>query len=255
MYGQTPRNPIVVPAGTPLASTARPWFTTTNQWTGMMNRPIFFRRALKLINASNPSGVASNLPSPGLTVAAENPVYVQGNYNATAANPPVPAETHRGAAIIADAVTLLSTAFNDSLSFQWPNDMTMRPAVTTSYRFALVSGKGLSFAFPPTTPATASGYILFGTDGGVGNFLRLLEDWAPAVPGPQTIIYRGSIVSLFTSRQAVGTYKCCERVYQYTVRNYVFDNDFLLPSLLPPGTPMFRDVNTLTFRQLLRPNQ
>jgi hypothetical protein len=38
-------------------------------------------------------------------------------------------------------------------------------------------------------------------------------------------------------------------------RTFVFDNDFLLPALLPPGTPMFRDVNTLTFRQLLRPNQ
>ena len=34
-----------------------------------------------------------------------------------------------------------------------------------------------------------------------------------------------------------------------------FDSDFLTPSLLPPGTPMFRDVNTLTFRQLLRPTQ
>ena len=69
------------------------------------------------------------------------------------------------------------------------------------------------------------------------------------------INYMGSIVSLFVSRQAVGTFKCCERVYNYTLRNYTFDNNFLLPALLPPGTPMFRDVNTLTFRQLLRPNQ
>jgi len=96
--------------------------------------------------------------------------------------------------------------------------------------------------------------FLFGTDGGVANFLRLLEDWTPA-SGAQTIIYRGSIVSLFISRQAVGTYKCCERVYDYSLRNFVFDADFLVPSLLPPGTPMFRDVDTLTFRQLLRPNQ
>jgi len=28
-----------------------------------------------------------------------------------------------------------------------------------------------------------------------------------------------------------------------------------MPALLPPGTPMFRDVNTLTFRQILRPTQ
>ena len=44
-------------------------------------------------------------------------------------------------------------------------------------------------------------------------------------------------------------------VYQAPSRGYNFDTDFLLPSLLPPGTPMFRDVNTLTFRQLLRPTQ
>jgi hypothetical protein len=252
-YGQVPVNPIAAaPAGT-LDPTVRPWTVTINQWLGMMNRPIFFRRALKLINGGNPTAASSNLPAPGLTVAAENPVYVQGNYNATASNPPVPTETHMGAAILADAVTLLSNSWNDSLSFQWPNDKASRPATTTSYRFALVAGKGLSFPYPAGTVATPSGYFLFGTDGGVGNFLRLLEDWNPAVP--QTIIYRGSIVSLFASRQAVGTFKCCERIYNYSLRNYVFDNDFLLPALLPPGTPMFRDVNTLTFRQLLRPNQ
>jgi hypothetical protein len=38
-------------------------------------------------------------------------------------------------------------------------------------------------------------------------------------------------------------------------RDWTFDDDFLLPALLPPGTPMFRDVNTLTFRQILRPNE
>jgi hypothetical protein len=67
--------------------------------------------------------------------------------------------------------------------------------------------------------------------------------------------YRGSIVSFFFSRQATGTYKCCTNVYSPPTRGYNFDTDFLVPALLPPGTPMFRDINTLTFRQLLRPNQ
>ena len=63
----------------------------------MMNRPVFFRRALKLINAGNPSAVLTNLPTPGLTVASENPVYVQGNYNATAGTAAgvTAGETHR----------------------------------------------------------------------------------------------------------------------------------------------------------------
>ena len=46
-----------------------------------------------------------------------------------------------------------------------------------------------------------------------------------------------------------------ERLQSAGARDYNFDTDFLTPSLLPPGTPMFRDINTLTFRQLLRPNQ
>ena len=39
------------------------------------NRTPFFRRALKIVN-----GGLGSLPN-GLTIAAENPVYVQGNYN------------------------------------------------------------------------------------------------------------------------------------------------------------------------------
>jgi hypothetical protein len=44
-------------------------------------------------------------------------------------------------------------------------------------------------------------------------------------------------------------------VYTRGDRDWAFDTDFLIPSQLPPATTMFRDVNTLTFRQLLRPNQ
>ena len=223
----------------------------------MVNRPIFFRRALKLVNGGNINATTSRLPSPGLTVAAENPVYVQGNYNATAGdvtNGVIPTETHMAAAILADSVTLLSNSWNDSLSFQWPNNATApnsiggRFATTTAYRFAVVSGKSLSFPWP----AAGTPQFLYGTDGGVGNFLRLLEDWNQ---GSNYIRYRGSIVSLFISRQATGTFKYSNRVYDFGLRKFNFDDDFLLPTKLPPGTPMFRDVNTLTFRQLLRPNQ
>ena len=112
---------------------------------------------------------------------------------------------------------------------------------------AVVGGKSVMFARPTNWTSAQD----FGTDGGAHNFLRLLEGW----DNGSTLNYRGSIVSFFTSRQAVGSYKCCENVYKAPTRGFNFDTDFLLPSLLPPGTPMFRDVNTLTFRQLLRPNQ
>jgi hypothetical protein len=68
----------------------------------------------------------------------------------------------------------------------------------------------------------------------------------------------GRVVSLFISQQATGTFKyhsTNRNVYDYADRNFKFDDEFLQPTLLPPGTPMFRDINLLTFRQILRPNQ
>jgi hypothetical protein len=248
LYGQTPTAaflPTLLPlnASDPYSTNGRPWSVVTSA-QARVNRPVLFRRALKLINGGITAGV-NNLPASGLTVVAENPVYVQGNYNATTdpqAEPNVPA------AIMSDAVTLLSNNFSDARSFRLANDASSRPATTTGYRFAVIAGKGLSFTYP----AAGTPHFLFGTDGGVGNFLRLLEDWN--ITGV-SINYRGSMVSLYTSRQAVGTFKYGPNVYDFGDRNFSFDTDFLLPALLPPGSQAFRDVNTLTFRQLLRPTQ
>lgn len=222
-------------------------FTAIADEEARANRAIFFRRALKIVNAT-----AGNLPA-GLTIAAENPVYVQGNFNATAASvtgASVPAS------IFGDSITLLSNSWNDLNSFSSPNDPLGRATSSTGFRFAAVSGKALSFAqsLSPWAPGLASPQVgsIWGTDGGVGNFLHYLEDWQTS---GATILYKGSIVSLFTSRQAVGAFKCCQNVYKWGTRNYSFDTNFLTPSLLPPGTPMFRDMNTLTFRQLLRPTE
>lgn len=244
----------------------RPYSKVTWQ-QARANRPIFFRRALKVVN-----GARGQLPangSQGLTIASENPVYVQGNFNACSAGDAAGACTepggafgptgngHVSAAVIADAVTLLSSAWNDIGSFINPHSLTrttanvvnpQRSAATTWYRLAVIAGKGVPFARP--TNNTAADHMDFGTDGGAHNFLRFIEDWNGAA-----LNYRGSIVSFYTSRQAVGAYKCCDVVYGAPSRGYNFDAEFLSPALLPPRTPMFRDINTLTFRQLLRPTQ
>ena len=137
-----------------------------------------------------------------------------------------------------------------NLSFEVPTLATNRNATTTGYRMGVVAGKGLSFTYCGA-PCGNPGF-LYGTDGGVGNFLRLLEDWNIA---GVSINYRGSLVTLHISRQATGTFKYNTNVYDFGTRNFTFDTDFLTPALLPPGTPMFRDINTLKFRQILRPNQ
>jgi hypothetical protein len=248
-----------------------------------VNRAFFFRRGLKLVNGGR--GFLPANGSQGLTVASENPVYIQGNYNAcTNANPSnanptpfspacvggvgfgtQPSVDHVSAAVIADSVTFLSNAWNDIRSFVNPHEATRGPdnntgvtfitggiydarqAITTWYRLGIIGGKGLSFTRPGNNDRDHSD---FGTDGGAHNFLRFIENW-----GGATLNYRGSLVSFYTSRQAVGIYKCCDIVYTAPNRGYVFDTEFLQPRFLPPRTPMFRDINTLTFRQILRPTQ
>jgi hypothetical protein len=210
------------------------------------NPPLFFRRAVKLTDGNNltalgicPGGIVC-----GLTIAAENPVYVQGDYNANFAgggfNDP-----HVASSIAGDAVTLLSDNWNDANSFSYNlyASGTPRSGNTTWYRTAVIAGKGVSFPQPAGTAQD------FGTDGGMHNFLRYIENWSG------TLNYRGSIISLYYNRQATGTYKCCNDVYGPPSRGYNFDTEFLQPNLLPPRTPLFRDVNTTGFTQLLLPTQ
>jgi hypothetical protein len=163
------------------------------------------------------------------------------------------------AAVIADAVTILSNNWDDRISMvgvPGNTDVTYdatpnagnRLASTTSYRVAVAGGKNMAFPFP-SWQNTNPDYP-FGTSGGVGNFLRFLEDWS--TPNA-TLNYGGSLVSLYYATYATGIFKCCEyAVYAPPTRNYVFDVDFTLPGGvgLPPGTPMFRDVESLSYRQL-----
>ncbi|HEX5205773.1 MAG TPA: hypothetical protein VFW27_38065 [Actinoplanes sp.] len=250
VYGNTPR---VTGGASPYDGTGT-LRTLVSGDVARQNPTMFFRRALKIVNAGQ--GQLPAVGSQGLTIATENPAYIQGNFNAcgtmtTDCPGPDPNTgfnaNHVSAALLADSVTLLSRNWNDIRSFITPHDAGARPGLTTWYRLGIISGKGISFARP--TSDTANDAKDFGTDGGAHNFLRFLEDWNG------TLFYRGSIISLFTSRQGTGVYKCCTQVYQPPNRGYAFDAEFLQPSLLPPRTPMFRDVNTLTFRQVLRPTQ
>ncbi len=123
--------------------TQRPWTSLPRLYTGRarLARPVLFRRALKIIN-----GGLNQLPVSGIAITAENPVYIQGNFNATAAS--VVAEPNVPASVIGDSITLLSNNFRDTMTFQFPNDQTNRNATTTGYRFAMVTGKAIPFPKP-----------------------------------------------------------------------------------------------------------
>ncbi len=229
-------------------ATANP-YAVVDCWNGgRQNWVSGARHVLKLVDGS-----LGNLPTRldnsggGFTVASENPVYVQGDYNTKSSDAFWTDHTSddpsaAAAAIIADAVTLLSNSWSDLNSMAQPLSETNRNATTTYYRMAIAGGKNINFLQP-----NGAGND-FGTDGGVHNFLRYIEDWSSA-----TLHYRGSLVSLYYSEYATGIYKCCSLVYNPPTRDYYFDSDFLTPNLLPPGTPMLQDIENLSYWQNFNP--
>jgi len=236
---------------------------TTAAWN-MVTGP---RHVLRLVDGGMDAAGNSYLPQPvapatsgnGFTVASEEPVYVWGNYNSGPSDPFFPSlgvnttTPHSAAAIIADAVTLLSNppsgttvpanvGWTDAESFQYPGTATNRNANDSYYRVAIAAGKSIPF------PQPSWGAQDMGTDGGMHNFLRYLED-----RGGTNVYYAGSLISMYYSQYATGIFKCCNSVYGAPTRNYFFDTQFQNPNNLPPGTPMFQDVVSLSFHQNFTP--
>lgn len=146
-----------------------------------------------------------------LSVYCENPVYVQGDFNSVDKQP---------VAVAADAVTFLSNSWNDANSTK---SMNSRPASTTTANCAVISGD---------TKPTSSNY-----GGGLENLPRFLEDW-----DSKTFKYRGSLVSMWRSKQSTGAWRYggSDEYYTAPTRDWGFDTDFSDPNKLPPATPSAR---------------
>jgi len=250
--------------------------TTTAEWN-MVAGP---RHVLRLVDGGMdssgnsfvpPTGGSLSANGNGFTVASEEPVYVWGDYNTGTADPFWPSENtlttpHSAASIMADAVTLLSnppanntspstnTGWTDYESFEYPgcavktgNCTIGRYGNTSYYRMAIIAGKSIPFPNPGWSTE-----VDFGTDGGMHNFLRYLEDRSDNGNGA-VVNYAGSMISMYYSQYATGNFKCCTSVYGAPQRNYFFDTLFENPANLPPGTPSFQDVVSLSFHQNFTP--
>jgi hypothetical protein len=222
----------------------------------------YYRRGVRLINGTVLPGIYDSVTAAntrGFTVASENGIYVQGNYNATGVSNvpaagtgntlfseylPFNTPTHIPASVVADAVTILSNAWNDGASFRsatvTPYNQSGRLAADTAMRFAMISGDTITSA--SATPHQGGGDPRL--NGGLHNFKRFLEDW-----GGRRLDYTGSLINLYNSRNNNGTFKCCTLVYSPPRRNWVFDSTFLDPGRIPPGTPFFQYVQTTGFER------
>jgi hypothetical protein len=280
IYGSVTANAVQCYSGTATITTVNSnniitGFTPTyNVSTAEWNMVTGPRHALRLVDAGMDTAGNSYVPPTGgtlanngngFTVASEEPVYVYGDYNTGSADPFWPSENttttpHSAAAIIADSVTLLSNApagnnkqgtnnaanvgWTDLESFIYPATQANRNGNNSYYRMAIAAGKSIPF------PQPAWGGQDMGTDGGMHNFLRYLEDRGQ---NGGTVNYAGSMISMYYSQYNTGIFKCCNAVYGAPTRNYFFDTLFQDPSNLPPGTPSFQDVVSLSYHQAFTP--
>jgi hypothetical protein len=79
--------------------------------------------------------------------------------------------------------------------------------------------------------------------GGYENLPRFLETWSG-----KTFTWKGSSVCLWQARQATGTWG--GGYYDPPTRSWVFDQDFLDPTRLPPGTPLISIVQKTSWLEL-----
>lgn len=207
---------------------------TYDQYGNISNAPsITSLHAWKLAN-----GQTIGLPE--LTIAAQNPVYVQGEFNTGGTNGQAPYYSSNApsgttvtatdyyitgssatgnygtqtgpppTAIIADSIDVLSGTYRDNLV-----SGTATTASGDTINAAFLSGQ-----VPTSTANNASANNYY--SGGVENYPRFLENWNGV-----HFAYSGSIVELFKSKQAFKGWVSSSGVYSPPNRNWSFDSHFL----------------------------
>ncbi len=147
----------------------------------------------------------SLLASP-LSVVSANSVYVWGDYNT---------EAKKGAAVIGDAVNLLSNAWDNSKE----SGSGLPTASDTTFNMAIITGNHETIG---------SAY-----NGGLENLPRFHESWS----GKNCAI-SGSFVNTWFSQYATGTWAYGGDRYKAPNRDWAYDTMFNNVANLPPYTPM-----------------
>lgn len=237
----------------------------------------FFRRSFRLFDGETQSfsAAAGKLsPTKGISVSSENLIYIWGNYNTTGITgmPADGSTLNNGgftgpqipSSIVADAFSPLSKTWFDALTIFYPegssdarnlagepyrmaDDNLPSVSAGTSVRAGIIAGNTIS-TLTAIPGKDASGLK---RNGGIINYPRFLELWNSSGT-TYSWNYSGSFVPLFRSTQATGQWENSTSItYLPPRRNWSFDDTFLTPQKLPPGTPFFQYVQATGFRQKL----
>lgn len=171
--------------------------------------------AVRLVNGSK-------LPKDGLTVVSQNPVYVKGDYNKDSWGKKGPKgnDVFPPAAVLADAITVLSGNWDDSKGDKTAGERGANDTIVNA-----------AFALGPSAESTVGQ-----GNGQLENLIRFLEDWKG-----KELKYTGSLISLWHSQQATAPWRCCSATdpyhyYRPPTRTWAYDSSF--NTTPPPGTPM-----------------
>jgi Tfp pilus assembly protein PilX len=161
--------------------------------------------AVRLVNGEK-------LPSQGLSVVSDTPVYVQGDYNTVNKVP---------AAVMADAVTVLSNNWGkNDYDKKGKDDRYDRPASPTTVNAAFATGPSHE-----SEPGKENGQL--------NNLIRFLEVWTDV-----DFTYNGSLVALWHSQVATAEFRMNEYDTYFKPPNRIWGYDPLFNTNPPPGTPM-----------------
>ncbi|WP_017293270.1 hypothetical protein [Geminocystis herdmanii] len=173
----------------------------------------------------------TNHPDPtGLTIASDQAIYVQGDYNNVRKQntDPLTSSTNRQpASILADSFNALSNAcLNNDIAINHEGGTgcsvpSRVDARDTTFNAAVLGGTDIS-----TVNSSDTGY-----NGGLENYPRFAENWTN-----RTWTYRGSFVSISKPLYVSGLWG---PGYNAPIRNWDYDPDFNDPKKLPPLTPQF----------------
>ena len=159
-----------------------------------------YQDSVRLVNGSS-------LPTKGLTVASENPMYVKGNYNTVSKQP---------SGLVADAFNILSNNWNDANSTN--TGLSGKTATATTVNTAVITGN---------TETTSGQY-----NGGFENIHRLHENWSSI-----GLTFSGSVIVLYNSQQATGNWVYGGNYYTAPVRTWGFDSALSGSNYSIPGFP------------------
>jgi Tfp pilus assembly protein PilX len=194
----------------------------------------------------------ANLPAP-LTIATDQAVYSQGDWNISIANQPASLVADKQpASFLADTIAVLSNSclapvgqpdagkLNCGIQTGTAIGVAPRAATTTT----------INAAFLGRTQSSTTAPEFYG--GGLNNYMRILEDWNIGGAG---MTYSGSFISLGAPLEVSGAYRPCatgSRQSNYAcppTRNWQYDTSFNAFVGLPPLPPKVIELQQDSFRR------